>query len=221
MAPIIHGRPRPKKTFTELLPVTLPMLASAYMSCTAAVLEANVSGNEVPKATMVMAVAKSGMLMAQPSMVAKSPMRMVTMAIMNKATPKQTQPPPYSTGGTSAKKTFQGRAMKWMAQSSFVASASPSSSPLQHMAAENCSLHLVWPTFIWSWFSLKALMTAVPDFPVGGTMKTVRMAESLPPSVVSSNMALPEESLRITRKASLPSMCCFGRMFTWNLAECC
>lgn len=42
-APNVHGKPRPKKTFTELLPVTLPTEASAVGSCTAAVRDAKVS----------------------------------------------------------------------------------------------------------------------------------------------------------------------------------
>ena len=51
-----HGRPRPKNTFTELLPVMLPIALSAVLSPTAAAFEANVSGNEVPSATKVIAV---------------------------------------------------------------------------------------------------------------------------------------------------------------------
>ena len=47
-----QGIPRPRKTFTELLPVILPMAASAVSSLVAATLLANVSGNEVPRATV-------------------------------------------------------------------------------------------------------------------------------------------------------------------------
>ena len=56
MLAIIHGRPRPKKTLTLLLPVTLPTALSACFSATAAALDANVSGKEVPKATNVIAI---------------------------------------------------------------------------------------------------------------------------------------------------------------------
>lgn len=56
MAAIIHGRPRPKNTLTELLPVTFPMALSAVFSPTAAALLAKVSGSDVPRATNVMAV---------------------------------------------------------------------------------------------------------------------------------------------------------------------
>ncbi len=55
MAAIIQGRPRPRKTLTELEPVTLPMALSAVFSVMAAVFEANVSGSDVPIATNVMA----------------------------------------------------------------------------------------------------------------------------------------------------------------------
>ncbi len=46
----------PRNTLKALLPVTFPIALSAYCSLIAAVLEANKSGNEVPKATKVMAV---------------------------------------------------------------------------------------------------------------------------------------------------------------------
>ena len=48
--------PRPMKTLTELLPVTFPIALSAVFSETAAILLANVSGKEVPRATNVIAV---------------------------------------------------------------------------------------------------------------------------------------------------------------------
>ena len=60
---IAHGSPRPKNTFTLLDPVTLPMAESAdrpaYSEVLAAVILAKVSGNEVPRATRVMAVIDS------------------------------------------------------------------------------------------------------------------------------------------------------------------
>jgi hypothetical protein len=59
MEAIIQGMPRPMNTFTELLPVTLPMALSAVFSLAAAALLAKVSGREVPKATKVMAVISS------------------------------------------------------------------------------------------------------------------------------------------------------------------
>ena len=50
-----HGSPSPRKTLTELEPVTFPIALSACLSPTAAALDANVSGREVPRATKVMA----------------------------------------------------------------------------------------------------------------------------------------------------------------------
>jgi hypothetical protein len=51
-----QGSPRPKNTFTELEPVTLPTAESAYYDDLAATILAKVSGREVPIATIVMAV---------------------------------------------------------------------------------------------------------------------------------------------------------------------
>ena len=55
MDAISHGRPRPRNTLTELLPVIFPMALSAFFSPTAAALEAKVSGKDVPRATNVIA----------------------------------------------------------------------------------------------------------------------------------------------------------------------
>lgn len=49
MAAMDQATPIPKKTFTALLPVTLPMDASAYWSWVAATLLANVSAEEKEK----------------------------------------------------------------------------------------------------------------------------------------------------------------------------
>ena len=56
MEHITHGRPSPKKIFTLFEPVTFPMAESAYLEFYAAVTDANVSGSDVPIATIVMAV---------------------------------------------------------------------------------------------------------------------------------------------------------------------
>ena len=55
MDAISHGRPSPRNTLTELLPVIFPMALSAFFSPTAAALEAKVSGKDVPRATNVIA----------------------------------------------------------------------------------------------------------------------------------------------------------------------
>ena len=59
MVAMTQGRPSPRNTLTLFDPVTFPQELSAVASCWAAVLEANKSGNEVPRATNVMAVTGS------------------------------------------------------------------------------------------------------------------------------------------------------------------
>ena len=90
---ISQGIPKPRKTLTELLPVTLPMQLSAYFSFAAAVLLANRSGRLVPRATNVMAVAASSRPTRQPKMEARSPMMAVRPPMKARATKKQIQPP--------------------------------------------------------------------------------------------------------------------------------
>mmetsp|Transcript_84905 Transcript_84905/g.259240 ORF Transcript_84905/g.259240 Transcript_84905/m.259240 type:complete len:213 (-) Transcript_84905:1954-2592(-) len=111
---MVHGSPRPRKTLTELLPVTLPTDASASGSWTAACFEAKVSGKDVPRATKVMAVISFSMNgMTQPNRLAMSPMMTVTPPIMIKDTTKHSQPPHKSVGGQHAKTIFQGKLMAW------------------------------------------------------------------------------------------------------------
>ena len=59
MEPRAHGSPHPKNTFTALEPVMLPTAASALSDYLAAVILANVSGKEVPRATKVIAATDS------------------------------------------------------------------------------------------------------------------------------------------------------------------
>merc|ERR1719375_409854 len=80
--PMSQGRPRPKKTLTELEPVTLPTELSAYLSPRAACIEAKVSGREVPRATRVMAVTEDLMYIWHPTWLAKSEMRTTWKPIM-------------------------------------------------------------------------------------------------------------------------------------------
>ena len=56
---MVQGNPRPKKTLTELDPVTLPIELSAVFSDCAACLDAKRSGSDVPNATKVIAVTLS------------------------------------------------------------------------------------------------------------------------------------------------------------------
>merc|ERR1719409_194631 len=102
-----QGRPRPRNTLTELEPVTLPTELSAVSSCVAALLEAKVSGREVPRATKVMAVMASGRVSRQPKMLAMSATKAVSTPMYARATKKVTQPPCQLVGGTVAKMTFQ------------------------------------------------------------------------------------------------------------------
>lgn len=103
MLAIVHGKPRPRKTFTELLPFTLPTELSAVFSIKAAVLLANVSGILVPKATNVMAVILSSMPIKHPNVPAKSLIIVVSNPITARDTKKHGQPPRYFAGGTKAK----------------------------------------------------------------------------------------------------------------------
>merc|ERR1711964_783864 len=106
---MLHGRPNPRKTLTLFDPVTLPILASAYGSCSAAVLLANVSGKDVPSATSVMAVISDSIPREQPRKFATSPTRHVTKPIMPRAKPKQSHPCAKSVGGMKAKSSFHGK----------------------------------------------------------------------------------------------------------------
>jgi len=72
-----HGSPRPRKTLTQLDPVTLPTAESAYGDYWAAVLLAKVSGKEVPRATRVIAVTEALRPIAHPRIVATSPTNIV------------------------------------------------------------------------------------------------------------------------------------------------
>ena len=102
MEAINQGIPRPKKTLTELLPVTLPTALSAYFSLTAAVLLAKVSGSEVPRATNVMAVTSGLSPTRHPKMPARSPTMMTMTPIMARDTKKQAHPPARPGGGINA-----------------------------------------------------------------------------------------------------------------------
>ena len=87
-----QGNPRPRNTFTELEPVTFPMASSAVSAFLAAVIEAKVSGKEVPRATKVMAVIDCLSPTTHPKTVAISPTTAVTTPIMARATTKHPFP---------------------------------------------------------------------------------------------------------------------------------
>lgn len=87
-----HGRPSPRKTFTEFEPVTLPTAASAYFSYWAAVILANVSGKEVPKATNVIAVIGGSTVSTHPNKVATYSTTAVTIPIIRREVKKHGHP---------------------------------------------------------------------------------------------------------------------------------
>jgi len=68
---------------------------------------AKVSGNDVPKATKVIAVTDYSIPSAHPSTVAISPTIPVTRPIYIREMTKDGQPPIIETGGTVANNTFQ------------------------------------------------------------------------------------------------------------------
>mmetsp|Transcript_101902 Transcript_101902/g.228784 ORF Transcript_101902/g.228784 Transcript_101902/m.228784 type:complete len:351 (+) Transcript_101902:487-1539(+) len=124
---MVQGTPMPTKTFTELLPVTFTMDASAHSSARAAETEAKRSGIEVPSATKVMAVIWGPTSVTQPKSSAKSMTSMVTPPIHRSDNTKQSQPPIHVAGGTStAKVSFHGRPTMWNNQSNMVGVSSPS-----------------------------------------------------------------------------------------------
>lgn len=103
---ITHGRPSPRKTFTEFEPVTLPTAASAYFSYEAAVIDAKVSGNDVPRATNVIAVTDGLIARTHPKRFANSPTTNVTIPIKASEITKVRIPPAIWGGGIKEKKTF-------------------------------------------------------------------------------------------------------------------
>lgn len=107
MALITQGRPSPKNTFTEFDPVTLPTAESAYSDDLAAVILANVSGTDVPMATIVIAVIYGWSPTTHPIASATSPTIPVMTPINPRAIIKAHFPPPHFIGGTIAKNNFQ------------------------------------------------------------------------------------------------------------------
>ena len=107
IALITQGRPRPKNTFTELEPVTLPTAASAYSDDLAAVTLAKVSGRDVPIATIVIAVICGLSPITHPITSATSPTTPVIIPMKLSAIMKAGFPPPHLIGGTNENKSFQ------------------------------------------------------------------------------------------------------------------
>lgn len=91
---ITHGSPRPRKTLTELDPVTFPIAESAYYEFWAAVTLAKVSGRDVPTATIVIAVIAGGSPTTHPRSSATSPTIPVMIPISVSATKNAGAPAP-------------------------------------------------------------------------------------------------------------------------------
>lgn len=81
------------------------MASSAVFEFFAAIIDANVSGNEVPNATKEMAVILSFNPTRQPNIAATSPTTAVKSAMKSNETKKVNQPPAIAGGGTKANKT--------------------------------------------------------------------------------------------------------------------
>jgi hypothetical protein len=73
--------------------VTFPIASSAYFSPYAADIEAKVSGNEVPKATKVIALIVGGMPNTQPNTVAKFSTTTVVIPMKPREMMKHGNPP--------------------------------------------------------------------------------------------------------------------------------
>mmetsp|Transcript_28735 Transcript_28735/g.72731 ORF Transcript_28735/g.72731 Transcript_28735/m.72731 type:complete len:325 (+) Transcript_28735:696-1670(+) len=212
MAARVHGSPTPRKTLTELLPVTLTMEASAVGSSVAAILDAKRSGMEVPRATNVMPVIMPSMSSTQPKISARSAMRAVTRPMKKREPTKQTQPPRYWLEGQRAKSSFHGSATMWKTQSRTVAYFWSSQLPLHSTELANCSRQHAWPSARPPRLTYLSIERSTPPSRSFTSRRlTVRMAASSSPSRSASNSA-PSASSKITRKleATLPAL--FGRM---------
>lgn len=81
----------------------MPTAASAVSLCLAACIEANVSGNDVPKATKVIAVTYGLSPVTHPNNVANSATIAVIIPMNTRETMKANHPPHFFGGGIKAK----------------------------------------------------------------------------------------------------------------------
>ncbi len=87
-------------------PVTFPIASSADGEFFAAIIDANVSGNDVPSATNDIAVILSFNPTKQPNIAATSPTIAVRIAMNRSETKNVNQPPAIAVGGTKANRTY-------------------------------------------------------------------------------------------------------------------
>mmetsp|Transcript_53851 Transcript_53851/g.166878 ORF Transcript_53851/g.166878 Transcript_53851/m.166878 type:complete len:231 (+) Transcript_53851:557-1249(+) len=213
----------PKNTFTELLPVTFTMEASAHSSCFAAVLEAKRSGTEVPSATKEMAVISSSTPAVQPKSSARSLMMMVIQPMWSSDCQKQIQPPRKVGGGVlSAKMICQGNQIQCKILSQQPGSSSPLACTV--IASLICSNHWSRPrrssctlTMVSNFLHHLDRRRLSPGFSL--TMVTVRMHLSSPPSLSGLNSTPPAASSIISWKLSFTCPTTFGRTVTVIEAE--
>mmetsp|Transcript_42683 Transcript_42683/g.120560 ORF Transcript_42683/g.120560 Transcript_42683/m.120560 type:complete len:317 (+) Transcript_42683:386-1336(+) len=199
-AAMVQGAPRPKNTFTELLPVMLTTEASAVGSSWAAESDAKRSGIEVPRATKVTAVTMSGMEMTQPKSSARSEMQAVTPAMPKSEQVKESQPPKKVVGGKMLKSTFQGTEMTCMIRSDVEAGSSPSP-PLTRKLPLICWRQSSMP--FWNVYTLMTrsiLLSMLRVVPPGRTSTVmVRKVWPSPPSSAGSRWRSPSGSSRMTK----------------------
>mmetsp|Transcript_57565 Transcript_57565/g.175359 ORF Transcript_57565/g.175359 Transcript_57565/m.175359 type:complete len:342 (-) Transcript_57565:678-1703(-) len=226
IADIVHERPIPKNTLTELLPVTFTIDASAHSSWQAAVLEANKSGMEVPRATKVMAVIESSMPTTHPKSSAKSITQHVSPPMTAKDIMKHGQPPAKFDGGTTtAIGAFQGTLAMCIAQSS-VEGVSSSSSTTCVTEATISSRQVLTDNRQESIFttpSNQRLARTVAEKRAKSSFSlwivTVSTQLVSPPSVRESNSPSPSASSKITWNISLCSPNRLGNKVTGTNAR--
>lgn len=148
-----HGSPSPRKTLTQLEPVTFPIALSANSKVRAAVILARVSGSDVPIATKVIAVTEALRPIAHPRIVATSPTNIVTIPMNARAMKKAGTPPPIYAGGTSANITFQPMQAKWNSPSDSVTSSMIRLSSSMHGPSFTASF--IWEEKVFSWLCMK------------------------------------------------------------------
>mmetsp|Transcript_103499 Transcript_103499/g.331841 ORF Transcript_103499/g.331841 Transcript_103499/m.331841 type:complete len:233 (+) Transcript_103499:1510-2208(+) len=222
---MVQGRPIPKKTFTELLPVTLTMDASASSSRQAAQREAKRSGMEVPRATKVMAVMESSIPVTQPKSSAKSITQVVTPPMSTKDMMKHNQPPQRLAGGRRTENAnFQGTLTTCKTHSvveggalSSSASLSSSLSPTSVTASTMSLYHLDAPHLNESMLTIRSshllarratLKRATLSFSFW--IVTVSTQRSPPPSSWGSKMTPPSAPSKMSWNSSLCSPIRFG-----------
>ena len=206
MTAMTQGRPRPRKTLTELEPVTFPTAASAQALSLAAVMLAKVSGSEVPMATNVIAVTPGFSPITHPIAPAISPTTAVSAPIKAMAARKQGMPPPQCGGGQQAKRTFHPTEKKWRAASTpLMSSISPSSflEGWRRQAFLNCWPQVILSSrLIFSSSQVKASACFLRSTSVTSSMTAVSFLEIFTAAGYASKSLRPRSSSRSSLSSS-------------------